>query len=201
VLAGSTAAALSPPAVVHNVTVDSTSIGCLCAAPPHRLVTCGLGEDVALVRSSLTGVVEATLVGHTAKLLALCPLTDGSEWLLSGDGAGAIVAHDLGVAHGGASLSPIREYAGHTDAVLSIVELSGGRFASASECGIVRMWAIESDACLATLRGHTGTFTNALAAADEDTLVSGGEDGVLQLWDTPPPPSSRRRHPYARCCD
>jgi len=158
---------------------------CIAAAPDGRLVA-GSADTTVRVWACGGGACEATLTGHTGDVWALCPLTDGTNRLLSGAWGGDNVArlHDLDAAHGGASVAATREYHGHTGVVRAIVELSGGRFASASNDKAVRMWAVESGACLTTLSGHT-SYVWALAVADDDALVSGGgDDKTLRGWDT-----------------
>jgi len=177
------------------VTLTSASLGavrvlrcnrgtvvCVAAVRGGRIAT-GSHGTIA-VTSLATGLHEGALVGHKGWMSALCPLTDGSNRLLSGDnGDYVIMLHDLDAAHGGASVSPLRRYPGHSACINAIVELSGGRFASGSDDMTVRIWALESGACLAALRGHTA-WVWALAVADEHTLVSGGHDRVLRVWDT-----------------
>jgi len=179
----------------------------IAAAPDGRLVV-GKSDGVVLVLSSVTGAVEATLLGHFGIVRALCPLTDDTNWLLSSNedheqatheqatheqatheqatheqathNHSIVLLHDLDAAHGGAEVPPTHEYRGHSSYVSAIVELTGGRFASASSDQTIRIWATESGACLATLRGHT-SYVGALAVADDDTLVSGGEGKTLRV--------------------
>jgi len=79
-------------------------------------------------------------------------------------------------------LAPTREYHGHTDSVRALAEVSGGRFASGSRDYTIRIWAVASGACLATLEGHT-SLVYALASTDEHTLVSSGLEETLRVWD------------------
>jgi len=152
------------------------------AAAPGGCLVIGSFAGATLVLSLATGAMEATLSGHTGHVLALCPLTDGTNRLLSGGSGDCVVRlHDLGTAHDSAKVPPTRAYRGHYSSVTAIVELNGGRFASASRDCTVRIWATESGDCLATLGGHTGTVY-ALTVADDDTLVSGSEDKTLRVW-------------------
>jgi len=171
------------PATVRLLRRHNRAIYCIAAAHDGRLVI-GSHDGVMLVLSLATGAVEATLAGHTGTQWALCPLTDGTNRLLSGgDGDCAVRLHDLDVAHGGARAETTREYRGHDDAVRAIIELPDGRFASAGDDAAMRIWVLESGARLATLRGHTGNIY-ALAVVNDDTLVSGGDDETLRVWDT-----------------
>ena len=161
---------------------------CMCMAADGGLVT-GSDDDVR-VWSLATGGCRATLQGHCEFAGTLCQLTDGRNRVLSGGGTGrgpadshAVLLHDLDAAHGGAVVPPMRRFRGHTDSVVTVLELPGGRFASVSEDETVRIWAIETGACLAKLRIDPNTRPEApLALADKHTLVCGAWTG-LSMWD------------------
>ncbi|KAL2202130.1 WD40 repeat-like protein [Sarocladium strictum] len=46
----------------------------------------------------------------------------------------------------------------------------------------VRVWDLQTGACLHTLRGHTSTV-RCLKMADENTAISGSRDTTLRIWD------------------
>jgi len=152
------------------------------SAPDGRILTGGDGKCVN-VWARESAYVEATLSGSTGDVRVLCALTDGTNRVLSGGSDYVVRLHDLDAAHGGARVAPTREYRGHSRIFGAIVELPGGRFASGSYDGAMRIWDTESGACLATLSGHTGSVL-ALAVVDDDTLVSGSWDKTLRVWDT-----------------
>ncbi|KAL5598895.1 uncharacterized protein BROUX77_005928 [Berkeleyomyces rouxiae] len=46
----------------------------------------------------------------------------------------------------------------------------------------IRVWNLESGACIHTLRGHTSTI-RCLKMSDENTAISGSRDTTLRVWD------------------
>ena len=51
-----------------------------------------------------------------------------------------------------------------------------------------RLWDVATQACVATLRGHTGSVKTCAARADAPwCLATGGRDGSLCFWDTRSP--------------
>jgi len=145
------------------------------------------GRDKAVrVLSLATGEMEARLTGHTGWVRVLCPLRDGSNRLLSGSNTGSIRLHDLSAARGGATVPAVREYRGPNNYVRNIVELRGGRFASvAGLVSEIRVLDMRTDVVVATLRGHKQWICClATTLADDDTLVSGGWDKTVRVWDT-----------------
>lgn len=66
---------------------------------------------------------------------------------------------------------------------LCVAALPGGRCATGSADGCVRVWCAASGRQLSTLRGHSHHVL-ALAALGGDALASGSEDGRVRLWNT-----------------
>ena len=74
---------------------------------------------------------------------------------------------------------------GHTDTVMALAFDPTGRdrLASAGKDGTVRLWDPRTGRALAWAVSHAGSI-NALAfAPDGRRLVSGGDDGVLRVWE------------------
>jgi len=74
--------------------------------------------------------------------------------------------------------------AGHTDAV-SWCDFSpdGQVLVSASDDTTVKTWGVTSGLVLRTLAGHAGWVTAICCSPFRSHLISGGDDGMLILWD------------------
>lgn len=76
-------------------------------------------------------------------------------------------------------------YDSHTKSIRSMVELTDGNIASASDDGTIRIWDPASpDKTIATYRGHT--TINSVVLLDDGRVASAGADGV-HLWDPTDP--------------
>jgi len=73
---------------------------------------------------------------------------------------------------------------GHTEAVTSVALLpqGGGRLATGSRDGTVRVWDPQLGACCAALGGHSGGVSALAALLPQGQLASGSLDGTLRLW-------------------
>ncbi|KAI8097259.1 WD40-repeat-containing domain protein [Halteromyces radiatus] len=75
---------------------------------------------------------------------------------------------------------------GHQSFIYSIVT-DGIKVAAGSLATHIRVWSVETGECLATLHGHTSLVGQLELVPGYDsmgpTLVSGGTDGCLRVWD------------------
>ena len=80
---------------------------------------------------------------------------------------------------------PVRELAGHTDAVVSVDLGPGGvTLYSAGRDGTVRVWNASSGESKAVLNVPGGSTLNAAAlSADGSTLAVLGDDGLITVWE------------------
>ena len=60
----------------------------------------------------------------------------------------------------------------------------GKRLISASTDQTIRVWNVATQACEKIFRGHRSEVWHVALFPDEHTLVSGGKDGVVCLWDS-----------------
>jgi WD40 repeat protein len=65
--------------------------------------------------------------------------------------------------------------------VSAVVVTGDGRVVSASGDGTLRVWDLDSGACTATLRGHTGEVL-AVAVTGDGRALSASHDGTLRVW-------------------
>jgi WD40 repeat protein len=75
-------------------------------------------------------------------------------------------------------------YSGHTDLVRSVAfHPDGQMLASGSADQTIRLWDVESGACLHVLHGHTAPVRSVAFHPDGQMLASGSADQTIRLWD------------------
>ncbi|MCX7020578.1 MAG: TIR domain-containing protein, partial [Candidatus Sumerlaeota bacterium] len=110
------------------------------------------------------------------------PLTQGAEkWLEEGRCDWVWLRRNRRLAHAQKSAC-LAVLEGHTERIISALELADRRLLSWSWDHTLRLWDSQSGTCLATLEGHTDSVKGALALAD-DRLLSWSRDHTLRLWD------------------
>jgi WD40 repeat protein len=74
----------------------------------------------------------------------------------------------------------VRELRAHGADVRALAALPGGRLASASEDGTVRVWGISGEECAAA--GRHADFATGLCRLGDGRLASASYDGTVKLW-------------------
>ena len=72
-------------------------------------------------------------------------------------------------------------FEGHDHPVASLALLKGGRLASGSRDGTIKIWEFATT-CLATLEGHQNSV-NSQAVLEGGRLASGSSDEPIKIWD------------------
>jgi WD40 repeat protein len=68
----------------------------------------------------------------------------------------------------------------------------GKRLASGSNDKTIKLWDVETQKAIATLRGHTGAVLCVAFGPKGERLVSAGDDATVRLWDARPVPAPRK---------
>lgn len=76
----------------------------------------------------------------------------------------------------------LKTLVGHTDRVISVDVLPGGRAFSCSQDKTIKIWNLETGECLHTLEGHTGPV-NCVLVLSANRLASGSNDKSIKIWD------------------
>jgi hypothetical protein len=80
---------------------------------------------------------------------------------------------------------PVRTFAGHQKAVLSVAFTPDGKhLVSSSADGTAILWDVESGVPLRSYKGHTGAVVSVALSPDASRLLTGSSDGVAIVWDT-----------------
>ncbi|MCQ2818826.1 MAG: hypothetical protein MJ252_16290 [archaeon] len=72
---------------------------------------------------------------------------------------------------------------GHTDGVVTLIELEDGRIASGSFDTTIRIWDISNMTCCQVLSGHKNTVF-CLYQVKDGRLISGSADRTIRIWGT-----------------
>lgn len=156
---------------------------------PGPCAVYGAGSLVVLYDAA-EARVRQVLAGHAAAVQAV-------RWasptvLLTGDDAGALLLW-----RPAAGPDPEARLEGHTDAVTALAATADGRHAaSASSDGTVRVWALETHACVQTLTfGRAIPLCVALAAGPYPILAAGATDRGVHVFVSP----AADHTAFARC--
>jgi WD40 repeat protein len=174
VLLWRTSALDAPPRKASGIHSD-TILGLSFAPDGKTLLSGGADKAARVIDVEKLGVVRS-LEGHTHHVLSVSWSPDGRS-VVTGGGDNVVKVWDV------ATGARKKNVDGVEKEVTSVQFLgAGGQFAAASGDGKVRV--VATNGTLVRTMSENASFVNALAAPrDGLTLVAGGQDGVLRLWN------------------
>lgn len=160
---------------------DGEPITSLASAPSKsHIVACSRSLQMHIY-SLPEGTRVKTLKAHEAPIM-VCTIDPTSTLLATGGAEGAVKVWDIS---GGYATHNFRGHGG----VISALKFWGKqgsiewKLASGSEDCKVRVWDLVKNKCIAILDNHVSVIRGLDFSIDGNTLISGGRDKVVSIWD------------------
>jgi WD40 repeat protein len=162
----------------------------LAFSPDGRRLVAAEGKD-AVVWDARTGEKLDVLTGHRGSVYAVAFGPDNeTDRPLIATGS----ADNTARLWDGRTYAPLRVLLGHHDQVSAVAFSTDGRVVTASYDHTARVWDAETGALLTILAGEEGVVAAAQISPDDKWVVTGGEQGVVRLWDADGPVSGQLDH-------
>ncbi|KAL3312264.1 hypothetical protein Ciccas_009142 [Cichlidogyrus casuarinus] len=163
------------------------SISCL-STSPNGLIISGSWDCTVKVWRNSNAIASFTAHQSAVWSVKFIEFENGSLLLASGSADKTIKLwritlpkeDDLTGSVSNASL--VRTLQGHTDCVRSLVTYDRERLISASNDGSLRVWNVNTGACIAQFLGHSNYVYSMALSLDRNLLASSGEDGTARIW-------------------
>lgn len=158
----------------HEGWVHSVAI-----SPDGKWATSGSQDKTVKIWDIETGECRSTLEGHSDQVRCVAITPDGKR-ILSGSEDNEIRVWD---AQSGQLLA---RWQASKHMVLSLALLSDGRRIITGGAGgdpTLKLWEIDTEKCLATLKGHELSIYSICLLNNEKHVVSGSADQTLKLWN------------------
>ncbi len=167
------------PDIVPKV-APPKAIYALAGSPGTKWIAVGRYGRVELWNAD-TRHVARTLTGLRGNINALAFSADGSQVFAAGGDAGLFgEARQWQTAEG----SPVRTFAGHTDACYALaLSPDGTILATGSYDQKIQLWSTETGQGLSTLKGHNGCVYGLAFRPDGKLLASASADRTVKLWN------------------
>ena len=147
----------------------------LCLQFDANILVTGSSDHTCIIYSLPSFTPFLKLPGHRMGVLDVC--FDESH-IVSCSKDTSICVWDRST---GLLLSRLRGHEGPVNAV----QLRGNFLASASGDANIKLWDIETGVCTKTFSGHTRGLACIQLSYDCQTMVSGGNDQSIRVWDVP----------------
>jgi WD40 repeat protein len=155
------------------------------SADGGQVVSAGVDGTVR-VWDAATGEQRLTLTREVGAIPGVAASADGRRVVWATGRNASVLAMGGNPTFNGASGSVNDGFTltGHTDLVYAVaISGDGGRVATASFDGTVKVWAAQTGRELLTLRGHEGPVYGVALGPAGGRVVSGGKDGTVRVWD------------------
>jgi WD40 repeat protein/tRNA A-37 threonylcarbamoyl transferase component Bud32 len=177
---------------LRTLKVQTLSVRSLAFSPDGSRLASGSLDGSIKVWDAASGQELHTLKGHARAVYTMFFSPDGTR-LKSGSNDGTIKLWD---AAGGRELRTIRAQTGPRNVFFDatwegtrvakgtmVFSADGGRLATGSDDGTIKLWDAVSGQELGTLKGHTGYIESVAFSPDGNRLASGSMDGTIKIWD------------------
>ncbi len=155
-----------------------------------KILAVGLSEGKLLLVDAISGeelVSESIPLSTEIVAVALSPMQSEERWSLAlGLGDGSILLTTVNQAsEGGVMLASIVPLARLSGTVTTLAfSPNSATFAAGDLTGTISLWDTGSGEFLGTLNGHEPRHAvTDLTWVDDETLISGGKDGRIVVWD------------------
>ena len=160
---------------------------CVSVTPDGRRAVSGSGDKTLRVWDLESGQCLRTLTGHSDWVWAANVTADG-RCAVSGSKDDTLRVWNLDSGRCLRTLTaPVRSVSVTSDGRRAVSGSSGvtfdGRGAVSGSSGTLRIWDLESGACLRTMKGHRGEVFSVSVTSDGRRAVSGSSDNALRIWD------------------
>jgi len=157
------------------VATSGRPVSVLALSPDGRIVAVGLGNKIALMRSS-TGETIQTLAGQGSAIQHLAFAADG-QTLATATEDGTIQTWDL------ASARVTRAITGGGKITALRFAPNGRTLAGANDNGSVTLWDLPTGVLSLQLKKHSGAVNAIAFSADGSLMATGGDDRSVIIWE------------------
>jgi WD40 repeat protein len=194
---------LESGACVQTLTGHTKWVSCVMQLADGRVMS-GSFDNTLRMWDLESGVCVPTFMFHTFWVTCLVQLADGR--VVSGSYDGTLLLWEMELQ----LWACVQKLTGHKNSVSCVMQLADGRVVSGSNVvpredplarliyeaagqrpidSALRMWDMESGACVGALTEHTDGVRCVVQLAD-GRVVSGSDGKTLRMWDVAPPPTT-----------